>query len=370
MMMQISRRNFLLAGAALGAGAAFGLFPRTANANNYWLVSACSNKNNEHFVAALDMQGQLRCQVQLPARGHDVIALANKPGHVIAFARRPGTFAMEVDLLKGEVVNEIHALADSHFYGHGTFSAKHNVLITSENRFASGEGRIVLRDARDYSLLESYPSGGIGPHQIALMPGEDSLVIANGGIRTHPDQPRKKLNLDTMAPNLAYLDLSNGKVVQSHRLDNPKLSIRHLAVSTQGKVVAGLQYQGAKNDLVPLAIAHQGQDSLQYLKADEDTWRRMNQYTASVCIDEAQQVVAISCPRADLITYWSLRGNSFIASERLADGAGLTFTDRLYASSGKGRVVTSKTLGTDREANLMEFSGLKWDNHLAHIEIG
>ena len=192
MMMQISRRNFLLAGAALGAGAAFGLFPRTANANNYWLVSACSNKNNEHFIAALDMQGQLRCQVKLPARGHDVIALANKPGHVIAFARRPGTFAMEVDLLKGEVVNEIHALADSHFYGHGTFSAKHNVLITSENRFATGEGRIVLRDARDYSLLESYPSGGIGPHQIALMPGEDSLVIANGGIRTHPDQPRKK----------------------------------------------------------------------------------------------------------------------------------------------------------------------------------
>jgi len=367
----LSRRQFLLSLAATSTAAMLGCQPLSST-KKHWFVSACSNNNNEHFVAAFDLNGTIINQIKLPARGHDAIAIPDKPGHALIFARRPGTFILEVDFTRGIISREITAATHSHFYGHGVISAKHKVLLTSENDFASGEGRIVVRDTTHYQVLHQYSSGGIGPHQLALMPDGDTLVIANGGIQTHPAQPRRKLNIDTMAPNLSYLTISSGEITHSLALDNHQLSIRHLAVSKQGKVIAGLQYQGPKNDLVPLAISHQGESSLQYLSAPENTWRRMNQYTASVCVNEQHDLVAISCPRADMITYWSLTTGEYLSSEKFADGAGLTNINAIYASSGKGSFIRSSITNNVQQqpstnAATFRFNDLKWDNHLTHI---
>jgi hypothetical protein len=361
----LTRRQFLYAAVTTGAVAAIGCIP-FAQSQKHWLVSACSNNDNEHFVAAFDLNGQLINKVKLPARGHDAIAINNKPGHALVFARRPGTFILEVNFNNGSIVKKISANSNSHFYGHGVLSTKHNILLTTENDFSRGQGLIVVRDASDYQVLDQFSSGGVGPHQVKIKPDNKSIVIANGGIQTHPNQPRKKLNIDTMAPNLAYLNINSGKIEDTFSLDNHKLSIRHLAISKQGKVVAGLQYQGSKTDLVPLAISHHGEESLTYLTADDHTWRRMNQYTASVCIDDSQEIAAISCPRADLITYWSLKNNEYLYSEKFADGAGLTHIDKIYATSGKGRVMVSKLIPDENEQRF-NFPELRWDNHLTHI---
>ncbi len=355
-------------GAAAGFIASnFGLFG-CAKAKNSWFVSACSDKAGQHYVAAFDLAGNIISQIVLPDRGHDAIALPHKPGHALVFARRPGMFALEVDFANAQVVKQLTPDNDSHFYGHGIYWAKHDVILTSENHFSTGEGLIVVRDADSYQELDRYYSGGIGPHEIALMPDNGTLVIANGGIKTHPDLPRKKLNLDTMEPNLAYMSLRSGKVLERYQLENKQLSIRHLDVSHSGKVVAGLQYQGVKTDLLPLVISHAGEDKLSFLSAQDSLWRQMNQYTASVCIDNENQLVAVSCPRADLITLWSLTDNSFISKHKLADGAGLTKTDQLYASSGKG-YLTNEFLSVVSEHKITtHFAELKWDNHLTHIQ--
>jgi hypothetical protein len=98
----------------------------------------------------------------------------------------------------------------------------------------------------------------------------------------------------------------------------------------------------------------------------------MNHYTASVCIDDTLDIAAISCPRADLITYWSLKNNEYLSSEKFADGAGLTHIDKIYATSGKGRLIASKITSSSNNSNNnslenFSFSGLRWDNHLTHI---
>lgn len=149
----LSRRHFLFAGSALTLGAVTTFYPKLTASKEFWLVSACSNKNHEHFVAAVDLSGQIQSKIKLPARGHDVIGLTNKLGHAIVFARRPGNFAMEVDLINNRIVKEIRSTSDSHFYGHGIISQTHNALITSENHFATGEGRIVLRDLNTHNIL-------------------------------------------------------------------------------------------------------------------------------------------------------------------------------------------------------------------------
>ena len=69
-------------------------------------------------------------------------------------------------------------------------------------------------------------------------------MVANGGIDTHPESGRTKLNIATMAPNLAYLNA--GEVIEAVTLPQEmhKNSIRHLAVDNQGQVAFGMQWQG------------------------------------------------------------------------------------------------------------------------------
>ena len=72
---------------------------------------------------------------------------------------------------------------------------------------------IGIRDAEDgYRQIGEFASQGIGPHELVLMPDGGTLAVANGGIRTHPDNDRAMLNLDTMQPSLAYLDLASGRL--------------------------------------------------------------------------------------------------------------------------------------------------------------
>ncbi len=371
----ISRRKFLAGLAGVGAIGAVTTLPFTKlfNGKTQWLVSAASDKKGNFFVAAFDLSGQLISKVTLPARGHEVIAIKSKPGHALVFARRPGDYVLEVDFTRGVVVQEFKGAPENRFYGHGILVDNDNILVTAENDYQAGRGLIVLRDSKTQQVLEQYDSGGVGPHQIALMPSSqgkqgNKIVIANGGIQTHPEQARKKLNLATMKPNLAYMELDSGQVVDKFELDNHHLSIRHLDVSDKGKVIAGLQYQGASTDEVSLAISHHGEEQLQFLKANTKTWRSMKQYTASVCINSKQNVIAITCPKAGLLTYWQLDSNEFITSYKLKDTAGGAFAgDKFFASTGRGRVVSQSKLMTPYQVSA-DFDDIRWDNHMTSID--
>ncbi len=359
----LTRRQFLLgaSGALSLASLPLVLSQKTSPS---WLVSAFSNDKQQHFAGAFNTNGQLISAVALPTRGHGGVAHPSKVGHAIVYARRPGTFLMEVDFINGNIVKHVTASQGHHFFGHGVFSQDGKTLMSVENNFDQGRGEIVLRDSRNYQVIDSYDCGGVGPHECKLMPDGNTLVIANGGIKTHPQWPRKKLNLDTMSPALTYLDLTSGKVIDHFTLANHQLSIRHLDVSSKGKVIAGLQYQGAKTDQVPLAISHQGQSSLHFLQANDLTWQRFNQYTASVCIDELNNQVAISCPRGDLISLWDLQTDAFIKKVSMRDVAGLGLSNHLLiATNGKGQTANVR----QNPLQTQNFNDIRWDNHLTTL---
>ena len=45
-----------------------------------------------------------------------------------------------------------------------------------------------------------------------------AFAVANGGIETHPDYEREKLNLATMKPNIAWIDRRTGEVLGRREL--------------------------------------------------------------------------------------------------------------------------------------------------------
>jgi hypothetical protein len=354
----LDRRTLMahtLAAMALRVGAARG----EAGA----LFVGCRIEENGYTVSAVDGRGRLRWSLPLPDRGHSVTFHPTRPLGVV-FARRPGRFAVVFDHDAGTVVRRIDAAPDRHFYGHGTFTAGGRFLITSENAYASGEGKLGVRDATDgFRQVGELPSHGVGPHDVRLMPDGRTLVVANGGIRTHPDFERKKLNLAEMAPSLSFLDIETGTRIDDFRLPAAlhQLSIRHLDVAADGRVGVAMQYQGRADHDVPLVAVCDGA-GLRPVEASTALGRELRHYTGSAAFDGRGRHLAVSGPRGDLVTIWDSRDGRLAARLDVPDGCGVAAAgDGFVLTSGVGRVL--RWSAADGLTPLNMAAG-GWDNHL------
>ncbi|MCF7992822.1 MAG: DUF1513 domain-containing protein [Thiohalocapsa sp.] len=374
-----------------------------------WL-SACRLANGTYAAAGLDSGGRTCWQLPLPGRGH---GFCLDPERSLAFApaRRPGSFLLALDTTTGAVIAEAEAPAGRHFYGHAALSTDGGRLFTTENAFESGDGVIGVWEIEarpsgvDLRRLGELPAHGIGPHELIVdrvaspssagthappsLPAErdppasgtadsraadagadggDTLIIAIGGIRTHPDTGRSKLNLDSMAPALAYVDAATGALLE--RVEPPgalhRLSIRHLARGTDGIVCIGMQFQADDGRRPPLLGLHRPGRELLLRSAPEPLHRRQRNYCGSIAVDSSGQWFAASAPRGGLVTFWKADGQ-FAGSAELADGCGVA------AAGGPGRFLLSSGDGTlalyDAAAAastpLATAGALRWDNHLA-----
>jgi len=351
------------------------------------LLSCWSDTDNRHYVSLLDARGGSAFDVQLPARGHG-IALNQQQDVAAVFARRPGDFVWIIDLRDGKLIEKITAAQGRHYYGHGVFTPDRKYLLCSENAFASGEGRIGLYDCQNgYQRVGELPSHGIGPHEIKLLADGKTLVIANGGIKTHPDLPRIKTNLNTMKPNLAYLETSSGRLLE--KVEPPakwhQLSIRHLDVASDNTVAVAMQYQGKPTDRPPLIAIHRpgskltGSDfpgsslpgsslpgsDLKLLTAPDRIQRKMKNYCGSVTFSHDNSQFAVSSPRGNLVTYWRIDG-TYMGSHQQKDACGISrHANGFFISDGTGTI--SKRKSDLSASDTISLADHRWDNHLISV---
>ena len=187
-------------------------------------------------------------------------------------------------------------------------------------------------------------------------------MVANGGIRTHPDMPRAKLNLDAMAPNLSYLDSHDGRLVEQFAPPPHwhQLSLRHLAVAVDDHVVVVAQYQGPATDAPPLVALHARGAELVWRTAPAPIHARMTNYCGSVAFAADSEQSAVSSPRGGLVTRWSATGD-YLGHHDQRDASGLAAAQAgFWVSDGGGGV--QHIPGESRRA---DFAGARWDNHLA-----
>ncbi|MEO1315917.1 MAG: DUF1513 domain-containing protein [Pseudomonadota bacterium] len=314
----LDRRRFLATLGKAATGAA--ILPATgwAAVGAPAYLAATRDAQGTHRLIGLGEDGGERFAVPLPARGHAAAAHPSRP-EAVAFARRPGRFALVIDCADGRTVATLDSPAGRHFYGHGVFSADGALLFTTENAYETGDGRIGIWDvAEGYRRVGDVPSGGIGPHDLQLMPDGETLVVANGGIRTHPDSGREKLNLDTMAPALSYLRARDGALVDEVTPpgDFRQNSIRHLAISADGTVAAAMQWQGDPADGVPLLAFHRrGEAGLSWAEAAAYEMAAMEGYAGSVSFSRSGAKAAITSPRGGRIMAWEVAGGAAAGPE-------------------------------------------------------
>lgn len=367
MAIKFSRRQLIQLGLA---GSALSLLPTSVRARaNTALLSAASNPAGNHFIRGLSAAGHTTFSVPVQYRCHDSSVNPDLQ-QAIFFARRPGQCFYVIDITSGEMIHTITPKNGYHFYGHGVFSDDHRWLYTTENDFVHQRGIIGVYDAADnYRRVDEFSSGGIGPHQILRLPQANTLVVANGGIVTHPDSGRKTLNANNLSPSLSYLNSSNGELIDQFYPQSTQMSVRHIDIDQQGRVIIGIQLQSSDLSL-PLVLSHQGEDQLQALAIHDQSWSDFNGYIASVAINPAGTHALATSPRGDTIGLWNLESQQY-QTIRCRDVAGATYCpdrQRFFISNGNGQIETVP-LKSDivMPQAFVRQPRSRWDNHLVKV---
>lgn len=351
----IDRRAFIGA-----AGAAFvsALAPRGALAlqrADAVYAAAFKAPDGRYGLALVAEDGTIIARIDLPDRAHG-LCHSTATGRTVAFARRPGTFAAILDPVTGLTV--IAAPEGRHFFGHGQFSPDGRILYASENDFDNNRGVIGLYDAGDhFRRIGEYSAFGIGTHDMTVSDDGRLLVIANGGIATHPDFGRTKLNLGQMDPSLVLVDAGTGDLVEKHAMPAglEKLSTRHVDLGADGRIWFAGQYEGARNDLPPLIGSFRRGEPVKFLDLPETVTTGLANYVGAIAVNRRENLVGVTSPRGGYEAVVDAVSGQVVSTRRIADAAGI-------AAAATGFAVSSYRGGFAGTS-----SPVAWDQHITRL---
>lgn len=353
----IERRVFLrMAGVAFVAA----LAPRPSFAlsrTDAVFASGYRDRDGTFGIAVLAEDGTVIDRTPLPARSHGM-AFSPVTGHLVAFARRPGTFALVIDRTGRAEPVTIAAAGDRHFFGHGCFSPDGRLLYASENDFDNNRGVVGLYDARDgYRRIGEYQTYGIGTHDLSVSDDGKLLIAANGGIETHPDFGRTKLNLDHMEPSLALIDAASGALVERHALPEKlrQLSTRHIDLDDKGRIWFACQYEGPRNDLPPL-VGHFGKgEDLTFLSLPAETTIGLANYVGAIAVNRSEGLIGLTSPNGGRFVVLEAKSGRVIRDAAVADAAGIAAAPHGFAVSSYDGDFAGRR------------GSVAWDQHIAKL---
>lgn len=360
-------------GAVVGTGAGITSHNRSNNAsiNNELWLSAQGRDQDSYSLGWINPNVESNSQQLSSFRGHGLCQNPARTEHIVMFSRRPGTHGIRLNTSSGDIDGRFDSIDDRYMQGHGCYSADGQWLYCTESSISTGEGKITVRDANTLEQVNEFSSYGIGPHEVKLMPDGKTLVIANGGLLTHPDSGRKVLNLDTMRSTLTYINSRTGELISEHTVPEAKASIRHLDVAKDGTVAMGLQVQrkAMKSDaLTPLAAIHKPAQEIQILSAPENLTHKLHDYMGSVAINNDARIAAFTSPKGDLALFWHLDDLTLQGYHAFHDVCGLAVSQNnkyfvLSNSAGKIRQINAQSLQENVDKR-MYFPNVSWDNHM------
>jgi hypothetical protein len=243
------------------------------------------------------------------------------------------------------------------------------LLFATENDFAAGEGMIGVYDTTDaYKRIGEFPCRGVGTHEAILLPDGKTLAVANGGIETHPDYGREMLNIPTMDPSLAFVDL-DGHLLAQYRLpkDVHQLSIRHMALGADGKIWFGTQWEGDPLETPSLVGRASLEDGLELVSMPEGELNDMRRYVGAMAASRDGTLISASAPRGGYVVHFSAETGRYVGRSVIADSSGITGygTKTILASNGEGLIAETEANGGSRD--MVRERGLAFDNHLRTI---
>ncbi|MDA8444031.1 DUF1513 domain-containing protein [Paracidovorax valerianellae] len=322
----LSRRQALRLGAGLGLAVPLATaWGRPAPAaNSLRLAAAWQQEDGGYRIGVLETQpGQntpLKAThtLDIPTRAHGLCPLPD--GSIVAASRRPGDWL--VRWWPGTGREPVWQWSDGarSFNGHVIASPDGRLLYATETDAETGQSLVVQRSADTLDTLQAWPTKGIDAHELiwdrrTLAGGAPTLLVANGGVPTAPETGRVKRALDTMDSSIVRLHGRTGEVLGQWRLDDPRLSLRHLAWSPNGSVL-GIALQAehdspADRNAAPVLALFDGKALRTAAPAPQQARGNLQEglrgYGGSIAA--TPEGWAVSCPRAQGIATFGPRGD-------------------------------------------------------------
>lgn len=371
--------------ASIGAMPASAAAPRPASVRvgrPSTVLAACWEQVNAFQVGLLAADGPghiddtsidqpLRelASLSLPTRAH---GLAVEPGgSVLVVARRPGDWLLRWHP-DGRPPQWQWIEPQRAFNGHAVLSADGRTLYTTETDLDSGAGCIGVRDARTLAKRAEWPTHGIDAHQLVWdRRRPQHLIVANGGVAIAPETGRAKLGLSRMDSSLVRLDAQTGRLDGQWRLDDPRLSLRHLAWSADDSMTLGIAMQAEHDDpdtkaAAPVLALFDG-ERLRAVPSPQGPASAPVPTLAGYGGDIAAHAdrFFISCPRAPGLAHFSTRGE-WRGFTDLPEACALAVDgDRLW-SGGRPRAAALSVAPDDAAhiaATRLDVAGRRLDNH-------
>ena len=161
----------------------------------------------------------------LPSRAHGLIA--DGRGGFYAVAARAGYWLLHVDAVGGAT----WARQDGDWRFNGHLLLHEAGLFATETDPRDDTAHLALRDPNTLALVSRWPLAGRDGHQLVAEP-DGRLLLALGGLRRWPDGRKRE---GAIASALLRLDPASGRELGRWQLDDPDISLRHLAWSEDGR---------------------------------------------------------------------------------------------------------------------------------------
>jgi hypothetical protein len=153
------------------------------------------------------------------------------------------------------------------------------------------------------------------------------------------------------------------------RLDEPKLSLRHLAINASDQIVVAAQHQSGDSQVAPLVYYLDAQAQLRtFTRQPTESIASMRSYIASVGFNVSGEYLVSTAPRGDCISLWGFKHKQWLADVPLFDVAGVSASRNrsdFILSSGGGEIYAFKP---EQQAVSVIYSSeyFYWDNHLTY----
>ena len=355
----LQRAAASLLGAAAGGSARAG---RVAGEPSGPRLAAAWEANTGHHVGVLQRgAGRLEqvSALEVPTRAHGLSR--ERSGSLLAVARRPGGWLVRWHPGTRSAPQWKWIEPGRAFNGHALASADGKCLFSTETDLETGHGMVAVRDARSLDKVTEWPTHGMDPHALVL-DRDGQLMVANGGIPTLPESGRVKRQLDRMDPSLVRLDTASGRLLGQWRLDDARLSLRHLAWGEDrgGRPLLGIAMQ-AEHDAAeartraPVLALFDG-SRLSTVAVAHD----LAGYGGDIAF--ARGSFAVSCPRAHgVLLHAAVGGASTLVS--LDEACALASRAASGTIWAAGRYEAMAAVGPAAMAARAAVRGLQLDNH-------
>ncbi|WP_296403812.1 DUF1513 domain-containing protein [Psychrobacter sp.] len=303
-----------------------------------WVSGAADLNSNEFAVVGIDAKREIQWQTPLPERVHDILIqpkcithgkdkIHNANIHVAVMGRRPSEWFWVLEAHSGKLLYSVKSEPNRHFYGHACYSLQGDLLYVTENNTSDLSGIIGIYEVvSGYKKIGEFATQGIGPHEIVMHPDGETLIVANGGIKTERAS-REELNIESMQPSLVYLNCQDGSVIQQVYPEHNQMSVRHLAIHKDGTVIIGIQFQGERHLSVPMVLIHRLGDTdftpLTMTNSNGHNWLRFHHYIASVSVNSDHSLVCATSPIGGCTAVFDLKTGKLIDIVEISDCAGV-----------------------------------------------